>query len=375
MPKLEKNVLRASGAVLILAIAFCLSFATAYLTVSLAKVFVGGEIDKPVVEAITINEPVPTPKTESVISVLLLGYGGTGHDGGTLSDVIMLVRVDYASKRVALVSIPRDLWVELPVRSDLNEQHKINMAHAIGLDDTRYPLKEPKYKGEAGGGEMAKYAVEKVTGIPVDYFISVSFEGFSQIVDSLDGIEVEVPVAFDDHFYPVKGLENETCNFTEAEIELFHRQYTGFDLEKQFTCRYEHLHFDAGLQHMDGETALKFVRSRHSDTHGGDFARSQRQQVVLNAVKDKILSLRVFNNPKEFVDKVSNATKTDADLVLIDEIVKLIGNPGDYEIVNINLTTDNVFINSRSTEGQFILLPREGNNKWSETHNFVARNL
>ncbi|QQS39139.1 LCP family protein [Candidatus Woesebacteria bacterium] len=321
------------------------------------------------------SKPIPTPKTESVISVLLLGYGGAGHDGGTLSDVLMLVRLDYASKQVALISIPRDLWVNLPVRSDLSQHFKINMAHAIGLDDSQYGLKQPQYQGELGGGEMAKYAVTTVTGIPVDYFVSVDFAKFSQAIDLLDGIEVEIPVDFDDYFYPIKGLENETCGFSPEEIDKFHVDFSGFDLEKQFTCRYEHLHFEKGTSHMDGQTALKFVRSRHSDQHGGDFARSIRQQAILVATKNKLLALGALNNPMEFVNTIGSIIRTDFDFAGVTDLINVVGNTDEYEINSINLTTDNVFSNTTSEAGAYILIPKEGADKWNPVHAFIANSL
>ena len=356
-----------------LIIFFFIAAAASYFGLSFSNIFVSSESNS--IVQIEKQKPVPPPKTESVITVLLLGYGGAGHDGGTLSDVLMLVRVDYEEKKVSIISIPRDLWIDLPIRSDQKESYKINMAHAIGADDTRYGLKEPQYTGEAGGGEMAKYAVQKVTVIPIDYFMSVSFDGFSKAIDSLGGINVNVPVTFDDYFYPAKGLENETCGFSAEEINEFHEKFSGFELEKQFECRYEHLHFDAGENEMDGVAALKFVRSRHSNQHGGDFARSQRQQAILIAVKDKLLSLDALTNSKEFVDTIGKTIRTDFDPAAVEDLIDLIGNPQKYEIKNINLTTDNVLTNSRSSAGAFILIPKDGIGNWEGIQRFIADNI
>ena len=348
-----------------------------YAFLSISDIFVKSSVEskkKTFTNSASISS-ITGSEDDSTISVVLLGYGGAGHDGGTLSDVIILAHVNYAMKKVTLISVPRDLWVELPVRSDKTEAYKINMAHAIGVDDVRYGLKEPIYQGETGGGEMAKYAVEKVTGVPVDYFASVSFDGFKEAVDLLDGIDVNVPVSFEDHYYPVKGLENETCGYTAAEIELFHRKFSGFELEKQFECRYETLSFTKGVMHMDGETALKFVRSRHSDTHGGDFARSQRQQALLTALENKLISREALDNPKQLLDTLSGTFRTDADLQTVEELLSVLGNPEEYTINSVNISTDNVLANSTSSGGAYILVPKAGIENWDEVHTFVQSAL
>ena len=121
-----------------------------YLTFSKVKVRSDFKFNR----AIT---PVPSVKSEIVTdnNILFLGYGGAGHDGGNLSDVLMVLHFDPIGKKAALISVPRDLWVDIPIRSDISENHKINAAYAIGGDDKKYGLKEPQYRGEAGGGNMA----------------------------------------------------------------------------------------------------------------------------------------------------------------------------------------------------------------------------
>jgi len=217
--------------------------------------------------------PTPTPDPDAPFNILLLGYGGAGHDGGDLTDTMIVAHVEPKNKKVTLISVPRDLWVALPTNGESVSYSKINAAYAIGLDDKKYPNKLDLYKGKAGGGELAKYAVSKVIGEDIRYFASIDFSGFVRIIDAIGGVDVNVPRTFDDYFYPIKGEEDNTCGFSAEELAEIHRKYSGFKLEQQFTCRYEHLHFDKGITHMDGATALKFVRSRHSETDGTDFAR------------------------------------------------------------------------------------------------------
>ena len=308
-------------------------------------------------------------------NVLLLGYGGAGHDGGTLSDTIIVANINPKDKRLALISVPRDLWVPIPYDWDNTKNFKINMAYAIGLDDSRYANKKPEFRGEAGGGEMSKYVVGNVIGMPIKYFAAINFDGFKSTVDILGGIDVNIPKTFDDFFYPIKGLENESCGFSPEKIAEVHAKFTGLDLEKQFTCRYEHLHFDQGITHIDGEMALKFVRSRHSATYGGDFSRSERQYALLSGIKDKVITLEGAKKFDSILDKLIENVRTDLDKEGIKGIFTLIGNPKDYKVLQIHLTEDNVLSQSTSSDSQYILIPKEGINKWGTLQKYILEEI
>ncbi len=344
-------------------VSFLVGTIVSYIFLHVQKVFV---TNKPVVEKSVTNSDLSKSFT-----VLVLGYGGAGHDGGNLSDVILVAHINPETKKVTFISVPRDLWVELPMRSDLKESRKINAAYAIGTDDKKYPLKEPQYKGEAGGGTMAKEVVAVVLGMPVNYFIAVDFDGFKRIVDEIGGVDVEVPVLFDDYFYPVKGKENETCGISSEKIAELHSLYTGFDLEKQFTCRYEHIHFEKGKVHMDGETSLKFVRSRHSNEHGGDFARSLRQQALISGLKEKLIATTSFDKIDEVFDELSKMVRTDLDSATIKKLLEVYGDPKNYTVSYTGLNDQNVLVATKSLDGQFILVPKEGENVWTKVHRYI----
>ena len=348
---------------------FLISFVSTFIFLNYKR----SVVEKP--EKQSTNEDIQIKKIEGEINILLLGYGGAGHEGGTLSDSILILNLNTEKKHAALIAIPRDTWIELPIRSDLKENHKINAAYAIGGDHAKYPLKEPIFQGESGGGEMAKYAASQVVGMPIDYFVSVSFDGFSEAINILGGIEVDVPVTFDDYFYPVKGLENESCDKSAAEIAELSSTQSGFELEKQFECRYEHLHFDKGKTQMNGEFALKFVRSRHSSEHGGDFARGQRQQAVLFGIKDKLLELGAADDALSFFNKFADVIQTDIDEEALLSLIASLGNSSDYSIKEINLTEENVFSVTKSLDGQFILIPKLGEGIWSGVHSFVREQI
>ena len=321
--------------------------------------------------------PTPTPPFDvyAPYNVLLLGYGGAGHDGGSLSDSIMVAHVRPRDKRVVFIFIPRDTWVSIPVRSDKSEKFKINSAWAIGLSDTQYPLKEPIYQGEEGPGNLAKEVVEQVVGMPLSYYVAIDFEGFKNAIDAVGGIEVDVPAPWDDYFYPIKGNENETCGYSVAEIAAFHAQYSGFELEKQFECRYEHVHFDKGLNKLDGETALKFVRSRHSETYGGDFARGEKQQAVLMGIIKRLLSLEVVKKIDPFFDQFSKIVKTDANLQTVKDLLTIQVVPSEFTTETVTLSEENVLTASKSRDGQFILLPKAGDGNFSQIQSFIKEEI
>jgi len=346
-----------------------------FLLSKFSKVFVKKEAvnEEPSI-GVTI-QPTLFEEKEGEVNILLLGYGGAGHDGGTLTDTIIILHINNKDKKAKLISIPRDLWLPIPVDWERTTYNKINAAYAIGLDDKKYPNKKPEFRGEAGGGALTKYAASVVTGLPIKYFIAVDFGGLTKIIDLLGGVEVDVPRAFDDYFYPVKGKELELCGKSAEEVVQINSQYSGFELEKQFTCRYEHLHFDKGKQTMTGETALKFVRSRHSETYGGDFARSERQYALLLGIKDKLLSFKAAGKTNVILDKLTQNVRTDMDKNAISSIITFIGDSSEYQIGAIHLTEDNVLKSGTGPAGEFILIPRDGQNNWNGIRNFIKNGL
>lgn len=320
---------------------FLVAFISSYFFVKNSSVF-----QRKIIQPILTDEPIEVAEVpeDSIYTTLLIGYGGAGHDGGTLADSIILVEADPTNKKALIVSIPRDLWIP-----SLND--KINAAYAV-----------------APAGNLTKSVVSQITGVNVDYFAAVDFTGFTKIIDALGKIEVDVPKTFDDYFFPVKGLENETCAKSAEEIADLHSKYSGFELEKQFTCRYEHIHFNQGPTTIDGETALKFVRSRHGD---GDFGRSERQFAVLEAINKKLISLEVLSNTGKLLETLFGTVKTDLSIVKIKEIYQILGESGGYTVTKIHLSEDNTLISKKGPQGQYILVPKAGINNYTEIQNFI----
>lgn len=265
------------------------------------------------------------------INILLLGIGGVGHDGPFLTDTIMIASLKPSTGEIATISIPRDLGVEIPGKG-LN---KINYAGAFG---------ETKESGT--GAAFAAKIIEETFNLKIHYYARVDFKAFSEIIDELGGIKINVEKSFTDEMYPTKNGGYQTVSFK------------------------------AGPQTMDGETALKFVRSRHGNNgEGSDFARARRQQKAIFALKEKTLTFSTLVNPI----KINNIRKTLADNIATNlefsDMMSFFKLMRELKVPNISTTvlddSVNGYLQSSITEtGSFILLPKTGN--FSEINNLVA---
>lgn len=237
-------------------------------------------------------------------NILLLGIGGESHDGGDLTDTMLLVSISPSKNFVIMTPIPRDIW--LP---SLNA--KINSAYAVG---------EEKKPG-SGGLILARDAVREILGVNVDYAVRVDFTGFEKAIDLLGGVSVYIDRNFVDTMYPRDGHENDTCGI---DISTMSAEMLKDDM---FPCRFETLKFDEGLVKMTGVEALKYVRSRHAETNeGSDFARSQRQQKVLIAAKDKFFSTQTLLSSTKLIELLKiykNYIQTDIKEDEYDDFIKL----------------------------------------------------
>lgn len=261
------------------------------------------------------------------VNILLIGIGGEQHTAGYLADSIIVISIEPISKEVAMLSIPRDLYVDIPEYGSA----KINAAHAYG----------EQYEEEGAGPALLKKTVEQTLDIPLHYFVRGDFEALQEAVDAVGGVEVSVEEPIADYAYP-----NEAMN--------------GFD---PFVV-------DAGLQTFDGENALKYARSRQSTS---DFDRSRRQQEILQALKQKALSVGTLTNPLKInglLDSVGNHVRTD---LSIDEIMRLVDLSKEIDqskVVNFGLSSaDNGFLVGQNIGGASALVPRVGD--FSEIQSFV----
>lgn len=293
------------------------------------------------------KDPASSLKTTAGrTNLLLLGMGGKGHEGAELTDSMVVVSIHHQSKKATLISVPRDLYSE-------PYQTKINAVYYYG---------EQKQPG--GGLLLVKAAVEEMTGVPIHYAFTIDFTGFKQAVDLLGGIDVNVEHSFDDYKYPIPGQEN-------AQPE---------------SDRYEHLHFDAGWQHLDGDRALKFVRSRYAEgEEGTDYARSRRQQKVMLAIRDKVISSGTFLQPEKISDILNlYGQYIHTDLIFDNYVAfaKLALLVNRDNLNSIPLTTGDPDKNilgvlenpsPSAYQGQWVLIARDRN--WEALRQYIANEL
>lgn len=184
-----------------------------------------------------------------------------------------------------------------------------------------------------------------------------------------------VEKTFDDYQYPIEGKEDDICGKPQEELEAISATASAEQAEKLFGCRYEHLHFDKGMNLMDGATALKYARSRHSAQDGNDFGRSERQKRVIIALKDKLLDVNFIPQLPGFVADMIGKVETNLNLNTALEMLNKKEEYSSYEIHSAALTDKNVLISGRSSGGQYVLQPRTGEGNWSEIHTFIQEAL
>jgi LCP family protein required for cell wall assembly len=206
------------------------------------------------------------------MTIALLGVDDrtSGYARTTRTDAISLVNVRFVSKSASLLSFPRDLYVPLPNLEHVGiTQDRLNTAFLWG----------EVYSVPGGGPAEFKATIEWNFGVRVDRYVMVNFAAFEAAVDALGGIDVDVPVAIHDPNFP-----SDSGGGTIV-----------FELP-------------AGRQHMDGKTALRYARTRHQDD---DYRRVQRQQLVLLAIRDKLLSPQVIPQIPALLQSLWGLVKTD----------------------------------------------------------------
>jgi LCP family protein required for cell wall assembly len=217
-------------------------------------------------------------------NILLLGAGGGDHDGADLTDTIMIASLNHNTDNISLFSFPRDLWINLPnyQSSRINKIYD-NLNGVVGKEQALNILTEN---------------IERISNLEIPYTIKVDFAGFTKIIDTLGGIDVLVEKSIFDTAYPTED-----------------RRYETFSIE-------------AGEQHLDGETALKYARSRHSTS---DFDRAERQQKILNAIKQKAQDTNFLSSPlllKKLYEDFSDHIQTDMSIM---ELIALAQFAEDFD--------------------------------------------
>jgi LCP family protein required for cell wall assembly len=277
-------------------------------------------------------EPTKLTEVDGRVNVLVLGVDTRSSGWSGLTDTILVGSVSPLEGEPALISIPRDLWVTLPCGNG-----RINAAYNCGGGVYQTAVEFDQEKA----ANFAKTKIEEIIGIKIPYWVVVNFEGFKEIIDTLGGITVTVETAFDDYYYPTSDYKT------------------------------KHISFKAGKQVMNGEKALEFARSRKG-TAGGDFDRARRQQKVIMAVKDKIMSLNLLldlGKLSQLYQQINAAVKTNASFGEIKRSLEIAAKLGDLsQVKSLVLDHDSGLIYAPSAQdkkrfygGADVLLPKGGN--------------
>lgn len=275
------------------------------------------------------------------VNLVVMGYGGAGHDGAYLTDSIMVISLIPNSGSTTLISVPRDLWVQVPPGS--GQYAKINTAYADGLGNGYGGLPP----GRLAAGAEAAAKVSDVTGLTVPYWLTIDFHGFRALVDALGGVDVTVQTAFTAR-YPIND-------------------------DPAVNAGWKVIHFDTGMQHMDGERAIEYARARYvldPPSEGTDFARSARQQTLIRAILSRARQMSAWPGLSGATDALQQSLYTNlslADLALFSR--KMDFTHGH----RVGLTDQNVLVDAQSDDGQDILVPANGD--WNAVRQYVASQL
>lgn len=234
---------------------------------------------------------------------LLLGIRGENpSEVSDLTDTIILASYSHQQHQLTLLSIPRDLWVN-------SLKTKINAVYHYGQQ------RQPQV-----GFQLSNAAVLETIGLPIHYNLVIDFQAFTDIINLLKGIEIDVPHAFIDDQFPIPGKEN---------------IYPIYE-------RYQTIEFQVGPQTMDGTTALNYIRSRHAEgDEGTDIARGRRQQLIIKAIQQKILTTDFLLNQQDrdtFFQIIQTHTLTNITSDLYPSLTRLVFDSRSHPINSINLS-------------------------------------
>jgi LCP family protein required for cell wall assembly len=222
------------------------------------------------------------------INILLLGSDTDQKFQGTyLAQTDIVVTIDPASHTVGMLSIPRDFYIPVPGYG----LHKLDEAYSLG------------------GIDLSRRTIQQDFGIPINYYAWVGLDGFIKVINEVNGVDVDVLHPIVDDNYPDDTGANANDPYALKRLDL-----------------------SPGPQHLDGATALEYVRSRHADLVG-DFGRSARQQQVLSALKNKLANPDIFNHLSAIANDLQGSLKTDMQL---SDILKLMNFARSLDVNKIN---------------------------------------
>lgn len=332
------------AAIVILIILALFGFLLAKGYINLRKVLSGGG------GAAALEENVDPSKLnregDGRVNILLLGRGGEGHEGADLTDTMILVSIDPVAKEAGLVSIPRDLYVKVPGNGSMKINSVFYTGKTKALKNIKKPNNENKKQAENAGFDLVENTVEDVLGIPVHYHAMVDFAGFEQAIDTVGGVDVNVPHA------------------VREQMRINGKNYL--------------LNVKAGQKHFGGFEALAYARSRHTSARG-DFDRSERQRLIILALKEKILSLGTFSNPAKIsslLDQFGNHVQTNFSTNDLSKLYDLSKSIDGSKMVSIGLADPpNNYVKTANIGGLSVVVPTAGINNYKDIHYYIRNTL
>jgi len=282
--------------------------------------------------------------TNDRVNILVMGYGGSGHDGAYLTDSMMIMSLLPQSHHTTLLSVPRDLWVQVP--SGSGNYQKINSVYGVGSNNNANP---------AAGGDAAAQKVSLITGLNVQYWVTINFAGFRDFINAIGGVDVYVLDSFN-ACYP----KNDDASIDASWIKV---------------------QFNKGLQHMDGNTAIEYARAREplevcgkgtsqNQAELTDFARSARQQIIIKAALSKIKNIGTWPHLYNALDALQHTIYSNLSLADLAQFALHMDLNGAHRV---GLSNQNVLVDATSNDGQYILLP--ANNNWQAIIDYVKQQL
>ncbi len=257
-------------------------------------------------------------------NVVLLGEGDNNHDGIDLTDTIMIASFDAKhTKSAVLLSIPRDTYVLSTEKMGKDRINSLYRNYKISLE------RKGTTKSEASAESLRQLSTEIGTliGLPIHGAVKVNFSGFEEAIDAIGGIDVDVPSDLVDTEYPGPNYTYQTFQIAQ------------------------------GPQHLDGATALKYARSRHSTS---DFSRSGRQQQIIAAAAKKMKEGGLVKNVRKMTELLSIMSKNIESTFTTRELLSLasMGKAIDMQnIISMQLSDQNGLYGSAIEQGGFLYSP------------------
>lgn len=309
---------------------------------NLNKSFQGGTTTAAALRT-NVNPSLLKGEGDGRINVLLMGRGGGSHEAPDLTDTLMLASIDPVNKTSTLISIPRDLWVDVPNQGAM----KINAAWETGAFKYLNKVSPGSTDPNAikAGFSQIDQTVESIFGVTIHYNMLVNFQAFQQAVDKVNGVAVNVPADLVD---PTMAWENGN-NPVLAK---------------------------AGPNNFDGKQALNYVRSRQTSS---DFARAERQRAIMVALKGKINNLGTLSNPLKLaglMNTFGGNVQTDLSVKDAARLYSIVKNIPDAKTNSLGLAgAPNNYLTTGTLAGQSITLPTAGLFNYKDIQNFVRTQL